>query len=260
MEGKPARRFSTIERRIQAGADRLIELRTRVQEIHTRAEKSGLAAAGLAAGSKVDTTALFERNTFNPLLAGVREAAEFAFEHPAGTLASPVEDANDFVIYQVIERRDAELLPFDEVLPRVRRQVVRERQHELARAQAKSLLDAYQGSQNLAAAAKAVGLTVRDSNRFNRKSGITGVGRDPDLTAAAFALPAGTTSGLIETPSGFFLVRADSLFPVTGESLDRQRQTVRQNLERERQTQTFQAWLEELRARADIKDRREPVF
>jgi len=260
MEGKPARRFATIERRIEPGADRLSELRDRVREIHTRAERGGLAAAGLAAGAKVDTTALFEPNSFNPLLAGVREAAAFAFEHPAGTLASPVEGANDFVLYQVIERREPELLPLEEVLPRVRRQVIRARQHEMARAQAKGLLDAYQTAGNLAGAAKAVGLTVRDSNRFNRKGGIAGVGRDPELTAAAFTLPAGTTSGLIETPSGFFLVRADSLFPVTGEELERQRAMVRQNIERERQSQTFQAWLEGLRSRADIEDRREPVF
>jgi hypothetical protein len=260
IDGKPARRFSSIERRIEPGAERLTELRDRVQEIRTRAERGGLATAALAAGVKVDTTALFERNAFNPLLMGIREAAEFAFEKPVGTLAGPVETATDFVLYQVTEKREAEIQPFDEVLANVQRKVQRARQHELARAEAQKLYNAFQSAGNLAAAAKSVNLTVRESPRFNRKGGIPGVSRDPELIAGAFALRAGETSNLIEAPSGFFIVHADSLFPVTGEELQRQRDMARQMVERERQTQVFEAWMEDLRAHADIEDRREQAF
>lgn len=258
--GEPARRFSTIERRIEPSPDRLTEIRDQVREIHRRAERQGLGTAAKAAGAKVDTTGLLEHNGFSPLLSDVREAVEFAFQNKAGTIQRPVETARDFVIYQVSERRDAEVLPFEEALPQARRQVMRERQHELARAKADSLMTAFRASGDLAAAARAVGLTVRDSQRFTRKGGISGVARDPELIAAAFALPARQVSDLIETQTGFALVRADSLFPVTGEDLEKQRATARQSLEYERQTQVLQAWILELRAEADIKDQREAAF
>lgn len=260
MNGEPARRFSSIERRIEPGADRMTELRTRAREINQEAGRGNLAAAGLAAQAKVDTTALFERASFSPLLMGLREAVDFAFEHPAGAIGRPVETATDFVIYQVLERRDAEALPLEEVQARVKRMVVRDRQKELARVKANALAAALAAGQPLEAVAKAEGLEVRDSGRFTRKGGIPAVGNDAGLLGPAFALPAASTSKLIETDKGFFVVRADSLFPVTGPELDQQRTSARMMLERERQNQVYEAWLKDLKTRADIEDHRETLF
>ncbi len=260
IEGQPARRFATIERRIEPGRDRLTEIRNQVQDIYKRAHHQGLAAAARAVQVKVDTTGFIERNGFSPQLGDVREAIDFAFEHPAGTLGNPVETSRDFVLYQVIERRKAEVLPIEEALPSARRLVQRSRQHELARAKADSLMAAYRSTGDIAAAARTVGLGVRDTQRFTRKGGIPGVTRDPEVISAAFSLPAGKVSNLIETKSGFFLVRADSLFSVTGPELERQRTAARRNLEFERQRQVFQNWLAELRADADVQDHRQAMF
>jgi hypothetical protein len=70
----------------------------------------------------------------------------------------------------------------------------------------------------------------------------------------------GTVSDLIETDNGFFIVRADSLFLTTAEEMDQQRPAARQTLERERQTQALQAWIEDLRSRAQIEDYRQRYF
>jgi peptidylprolyl isomerase/peptidyl-prolyl cis-trans isomerase D len=260
IDDQPARRFATIERRIRPGADRQNELRALAREIFGQASREGLSAAAAAAGAQVDTTALFERSSFTPLLIGAREAVDFAFENPPGSVGRPIENETDLVIFQVLERREAEVLPMDEVRPRVERAVIRERQHEMAREKATRLLTALQTKGSLAAAAKAETLNVRDSTRFARKGFFGDVGRDPDLIAAAFTLPVGTVSDLIETDNGFFIVRADSLFLTTAEEMDQQRPAARQTLERERQTQALQAWIEDLRSRAQIEDYRQRYF
>jgi parvulin-like peptidyl-prolyl isomerase len=260
IDGQPARRIATLERRIEPGADRLSELRDQVNDIHRQSARRGLATAATAVGAQVDTTTLLERGGFSPLLMEVREAVEFAFERPAGTVASPVETARDFVLYQVIDKRPAEVRPFEEVLPNARRQVLRTRQHEVARGKADSLLASFHASGDLTRAAQTVGLTVRNTDRFNRKGGIPGVARSPELVAAAFALAPGQVSDLIDTENGFFLVRADSLIAPAPEELQSHRTTARRTLEFERQTQLFQTWLAQVRAGADIEDHRQAAF
>ena len=260
VDGEPARRFSTIERRIAPGGETLSALRTRAREIADQARQSGLAAAARAAEIKADTTALFEPNSFSPLLAGAPEALTRAFESAAGTVGAPIETENDFVLFQVIEKLPAGTMPFDEVKARAERGVIAERQRAEARKKAERMFATYRATGSLEATAQAESLTVRDSKKFARKGFIADVGSDPELVGAAFALPVGRTSGLIETEKGFFIVRADSLFPSPPQDLERQRQTARQILERERQNGVLQAWLTDLRSRATIEDRRSKFF
>lgn len=257
IDDEPARRFATIERQIAPGADRLTELRSLAREIHDRATQEGLAAAASAAGVQADTTALFERSSFTPLLIGAREAVDFAFEHRAGSVGPVIENETDLVVFQLLERRPEEVLPFEDVRSRAERAVVQERQRELARAKAERLLAALKDKGELETAAEAETLTVRDSSRFVRKGLFGDVGRDPELTAHAFNLPVGATSDLIETEKGFFIVRADSLFSLNPEEVEEQRATARQSLERERQAQIYEAWITELRDRARIVDHRQ---
>ncbi len=260
VNGEPVRRFATIERRITPGAETMGALREQVRTLAEHARRSGLAAAAAGGGLEADTTALFERSSFSPLLTGAREAVDFAFQHPKGAVGRPVETENDFVVYQVLERRPEETMPFDEVRARVEREVIRSRQHELARAKAEQVVAAVKAAGSLEGAAKAQSIEVRDSNKFSRKGYFGDVGNDPELIGTAFALPVGSTSDLIETDKGFFIVRADSLFPPPAADLDRQRQTAQQILERERQNQVLQAWLAHLRSRATIEDRRSRFF
>ena len=257
IDGEPARRFSGIERRIQPGAERQTELRESAKGIAAAAGRSGLAAAAKTAGAEVDTTAFVEKQSFTPLLMGARDALEVAFELPVGKVGSLIEAENEFILYQVLAKRPAGPIDFSEVVARAERGAARMRQHELARAKAKAMQDAVEGRASLTGAAAAETLTVRDSGRFTRKGAIPEVGRDPELVAAAFALPVGATSGLIETEKGYFVVRPDSLIPPATADVERYKTSARQVLLNERRNQTYEAWLADLRSKASIKDHRE---
>jgi len=257
IDGEPARRFSAIERRLQPGAERLTELRESARAIAAAAGRSGLAAAAKAAGAEADTTAFVERQSFTPLLMGARDALELAFELPAGRVGNLVETENEFILYQVLAKHAAGPIDFAEAVTRAERGAARARQHELARSKANAMFEAVEGRASLAGAAEAETLTVRDSGRFTRKGAIPEVGRDPELVAAAFALTIGSTSGLIETEKGYFVVRPDSLIPPTPADLERYKTSARQVLLNERRNQTYEAWLADLRSKASIKDHRE---
>jgi peptidyl-prolyl cis-trans isomerase D len=261
LDGEPARRFATIERRIAPGGETLGALRTRARELAALARRQGLAAAMKTADVEADTTALFEPNSFSPLLAGAPEALSRAFESSVGTVGAPIETETDIILYQLIEKQPAGTLPFAEVKARAERGVLSERQRAVARQKAERVYATFKAAGgSLEATAMAETLSVRDSRKFTRKGFITDVGSDPELVGAAFALKVGQTSGLLETAKGFFIVRADSLFPPLAADHERQRQTARQILERERQNTVQQMWLADLRSRAKIEDRRSKFF
>jgi peptidyl-prolyl cis-trans isomerase D len=257
IEGEPARRFATIEKRIEPGLDRLTEIRERVAGLAKAAGGRGLGAAAASDSVRVDTTGYIEKGSFTPLLTGARDVLDLAFEMNPGQVSRPIEGEKEIILVQLLDRRPAGTLPFEEVKARAERGAARVRQLELARPKALAMANAIKSGGSLAAVAAAESLTVKDSGRFTRKGSIPEVGRDPQLTATVFALPVGTTSGLIETDKGFFIARPDSIFPPPAADLERYTTSARQVLLNERRNQTYEAWLADLRKHAKIKDHRE---
>jgi len=180
-----------------------------------------------------------------------------AFDMTTGQVSKPIEVEKEFLLIQVLDKRPAGALTFEEAAARAERGAARLRQHELARPKAEAMAAAVKAQGSLAAAAAAESLTVKDSGRFTRKGSIPEVGRDPELIAAVFAQPLGTTSGLIETDKGFFVARADSLFPPTAADQERYATSARQVLLNERRNQIYEAWLSDLRDHAKIHDQRD---
>lgn len=258
IENEPARRFATLERRIQPGPDRMTELRDRAQAIvKAGSGRGGLGAAAMADSARVDTTGYVERGSFTPLLTGARDVLDTAFDMTPGQVGKPIEADKEFILIQLLDKRPAGALSFEEAAARAERGAARLRQHELARPKAEAMVAVVKQSGSLAAAAAAESLVVKDSGRFTRKGSIPEVGRDPELIAAVFAQPAGTTSGLIETDKGFFMARPDSLFPPTAADQERYATSAKQVLLNERRNQIYEAWLSDLREHAKINDLRD---
>ncbi|HWN81194.1 MAG TPA: peptidyl-prolyl cis-trans isomerase [Candidatus Udaeobacter sp.] len=257
IEKEPARRFATLERKIQPGADRMTELRTRAQAIVKAAGHGGLGAAALHDSVRVDTTGYIERGSFTPLLTGARDVLDRAFDMSPGQVSRPIEAEKEFLLFQVVDKKPAGALTFEEAAARAERGAARQRQLEIARPKAEAMAALVKQQGSLAAVAAAESLTVKDSGRFSRKGSIPEVGRDPELIAAAFAQPLGVTSGLIETDKGFFVVRPDSLFPPAAADQERYATSAKQVLLNERRNQIYEAWLADLREHAKIHDLRD---
>jgi peptidyl-prolyl cis-trans isomerase D len=249
-----ARAFSVIERELRPGAEQMQALRSQVRELGGAARRDGLEAAA-AAGFQTEETDPFTASGFVPQLLGWREPVEFAFDNQIGAVGGPDESADAWIIYEVSDRLEPEPYPFEQVKSTVRRRVIQERQRTAARAEAEELAAAIR-NQGFAKGAKTAGVEAEQSGRFSRRAPIEGLGSDPALVAEVFPLAVGEVSGLIEGDTGFYVARTDSIVATPPEEVESQRQTARMILERERQLQVFQSWLEELRADAEIVDYR----
>jgi peptidylprolyl isomerase/peptidyl-prolyl cis-trans isomerase D len=258
-EEDATRRFSTIERAVTPGPDQLTSLRQVVRDLARRAVSEGISAAAQAAGREAKETEPFTQSGFLPELLGFRGAVEFAFQNEPGAIGGPDESANAWVIYEVLARLPADPFPFEQAKAGVKRRLTEERQRAQAKVKADELAELVQ-EKGIAGGAKSASIEVQQSSRFARTGPIPEIGADIDLAAAAFELELEAVSDLIETETGFYVVRVDSLITPAAEELEQQRQNLRLALEQSRQLQTFQSWLDDLRARAEIVDNRQQLF
>src|SRR5215203_1601423 len=122
-------------------------------------------------------------------------------------------------------------------------------------AQAKTLVAAA-ASSTLEAAAQQQNLKVVTSDAFTRNGFVPGVGRLNEAIGASFSLPIGAVSNPIRTEDGVVVLRVDRRVDADRAKWEAGKVAQRQSLMQGLRQQRIQAFLQQLRADADIEDRR----
>jgi len=232
------------------------EIRNQLDEAKNLAQSSGLAAAAEKHGLTVQSQAGVTASGLAGALSSIPNLASFALHNPKGTVSRVYEINNAWFLLEIAEVKEPGYPTFEEAKQRVIFDAKRERQFDLSKRVADQLSGRVKMGQTLEDASAQDSITVNVSPEFTRSSGVPSLNREnePELVGAAFSIPVGQVSAPIKTGSGWVLIRVDERPEVDEAQYTQQAPMIRMNLTRAKQNQLYQAWIEELRAKANIKD------
>jgi peptidyl-prolyl cis-trans isomerase D len=213
------------------------------------AKPADLDVAAKKHGLAVQESGFFTRDEPIMGIGPAPDVSEQAFTVKDGTVAGPLRTARGPVFLAGAGKQDPRIPALAEVKERVRDDAIRARARDLSRARAEALAADFKA--DFAAAARKAGLEVKTTELVARGSTLPEVGVNSVIDAAAFALPAGSVTAPIATDAGTVVARVVEKLDVKAADLAAGKDAVRADLQNERRSRFFSAYM--LKARERMK-------
>jgi peptidyl-prolyl cis-trans isomerase D len=190
----------------------------------------------------------------------IPDVSVWAFEAPVGETSPVIEAQHAYYVFRLDSLAPEGVPPIAQIRDRVRSIVRVDKQKGLAHRRADSLATMLQGTADLTAAASAHGLEVQRFGSFTRLRPPSYLGREPAVVGSAFGLRVGERSGVIEGEGGYFIIQSLGRSLADSSAWLKQRDTQRAQLRQAVQQARIQQYMDGLRAKAKIVDRRKDLF
>jgi len=190
----------------------------------------------------------------------IPDVSVWAFEAPVGETSPVIEAPSGFYVFRLDSVTAAGVPPLNQIRAGASAAIRLEQQKVLGRRRADSLGAALRGVPDLAAAATARGLDVQRFGPFTRLRPPSYLAREPIVVGTAFGLRVGERSGVLEGETGDFIIESLSRKPADSTAWLAQRDVQRTQLRQAVQQARIQQYMEGVRARAKVVDRRKDIF
>ncbi len=251
-------RIRQIVLSVETGGETMEAMRIAAEELQAEAEASGLREAAKAKSVDCQTTIRFEEGSYVPGLGDFRAANLFAFAGEIGDASVPIYQNDSYYILGIALRDSAQVERYEEIAGRVKRDVIRQKKLDLAKAGAERFAGATPGS-DLEGLARRSGRSVEKVEMISRIGSVPGIGHDSKLVLAAFASPDGETAGPFHTDFGSFYVHREKVTPIDEERYLQEKALLLRSLLSQRQDYMFNKWLEKQVEQAEIVDDRPEI-
>ena len=190
----------------------------------------------------------------------IPDVSVWAFEAHVGETGPIVEAKPAFYVFRLDSVVPAGVQTLAEARADLVARVKLEKQKEIAKRRADSLATSLRGSPNLVAAGAARGLPVERFGPFTRIKPPSYLGQEPLAVGAAFGLRPGERSGVIVGQGGDFIVESLGRKMADSSAWLKQKDTQRAQLLAAVRQARIQQYVDALRAKAKIVDRRKDIF
>jgi len=190
----------------------------------------------------------------------IPDVSVWAFEAPVGETSPVIEAPSGFYVFRLDSVTAAGVPPLNQIRAGASTAIRLEKQKVLARHRADSLESALRGVPDLAGAAAARGLDVQRFGPFTRLRPPSYLAREPIVVGTAFGLRVGERSGVLEGETGYFIVESLSRKLADSSAWLAQRDVQRTQLRQAVQQARIQQYMEGVRAKAKVVDRRKDIF
>ncbi len=176
-----------------------------------------------------------------PELGTSEEMRTAIFQLRPGELNLPIRTDHGYVVVSVKEVQPTHAGTLAEVRDKVLTDYRREKGVELAHARADELAKRAQGGENLAAAAKALGLESKTSDAFARDGSVSGVGSAKQL-AAVFYLKLGQVAPPVQVAPNWVVAKVAERTEAQQTDFDKQKNDIAQQLLQTKRDIAFDAF------------------
>jgi hypothetical protein len=190
----------------------------------------------------------------------IPDVSVWAFESPVGETSPVIDGKAGYYVFRLDSLTPAGATPLAQVRARVTDLVRVEQLKTVARHRADSLAALVRGVPDLASAAAAHGLQVQHLGPFTRMRPPRDLSGEPFVVGTAFGLRVGERSGVVEDENGSFLLESLARRPADSTAWLAQKEVQRTQLRQALQQARIQQYLEGVRAKAKIVDRRKDLF
>jgi len=190
---------------------------------------------------KLGQTPPLEPNQPIPEVGNSPELSETILRLRTGDDSAPIRTDRGYVVVSVKEDQPAHPATFAEVRDRVLADYRREKATDLAKSRAEELARRAKSGEDLAKAAKALGLDAKTSDLFSRTGTVNDLGGAAQLSPA-FKLAAGQTSDAVSLGANWAVYRVLNSQPAVSADLTKQQQDIQQQLLDSRRTMAFEAF------------------
>jgi len=175
---------------------------------------------------------------------------------------SPIQEMTDgYYLLQVTEREESQVPPLDQVAAQVRKDVIKARQDELAKADAQKCLDEVRAGKRLADAAAAFGLSVEETGFFARNETIPKIGAEQEISRAGFDLSAkkALADQVMSGQQGWYVISLKERRAPAEDGFEKEKKNIVSGLTEQKKQAVFQNWLAELKSRGKVEINRQLI-
>jgi len=203
----------------------------------------------------IKTTGLFKEGDDIPDMGKSPLFYSSAFSLKLGEISSVVNIPPNFYILKLVNKKDSQIPSQNEVKEEVTRKVIAAKAEEKARQAAEDLLNQIRTGKSIRDVAREKGYPFEETGFFTRTAGVIpkiGPAREVMEILASLTEKNPVPKEVLKTKDGYFVVRLSGYEPANQSKF----QSVKKNLEKrliyQKQEESFQNWLEQLRSKAKI--------
>lgn len=235
-------------------------IKDRIKKLALRLGKTGSfnnAAADF--GLEVKETGLFTQNDPIPGIGWSPQVMDMIAKLKTGGFSPPIRIDKYYYILRLKEKKESYVPDFETIKDKVRERFIKDASSEVARGKIenclKKLKEQYQNkpkSVDFDKTARIHSLKSGSTSLFKYGSYIEGIGASDDFFIEAQKLKDNEFSGIIDTPSGFYIVKLKSVLPVDEKKFAEEKTEFAERLLLQKKVEYFGKFIEELKKKAQL--------
>ncbi len=194
-----------------------------------------------------------------PGLGSNKNIVDFAFNNDVNTVSEPFRLTTGYAVVMVSDVINEGVKPFDEVKASLKPLVVREKQFEKAKQLAEEIKQKI-GSDLSKATSINPKVIYNQAKDFTPSGTVPGIGRDWAFIETALKSEVNKVSDPVKGYRGYYLIKVTQRTPFDSSAFEIQRNSLMDNLIRQKQSSLLSEWISQLKKKANIVDNRKQFF